>query len=366
MSGLESVIENYTVGWICALQEEYDAACRMLDVEFRPTPSGLEIGPRDDNTYDYGMINGHYVVITCLPSGRYGTVAAAITSKDMIRSFPRLQFILLVGIGGGAPTRERDIRLGDVVVSYPEGDLGGVVQFDLGKLHQVDGEEGRGSSLFKRTGHLNSPPSVLLEVMPRLLRSHEDATKADKLAEHIKLMDDMPSFRRPAQDQLYRSDYVHQGAGNVKTCRNCDKGQTIARPSRAGNREFMIHHGIIGSSNTVMKNAVERDRYAKELNISCFEMEGAGLMNHLPSCLVIRGICDYSDTHKNDDWHNYAALTAAAYARELLFTLRPLAVRSPRPQAPQPPAQEVPSQPQPLPAPGLEDASQVSGCCRLQ
>ncbi|KAF3309294.1 hypothetical protein TWF173_011296 [Orbilia oligospora] len=324
----ESVIENYTVGWICALQEEYEAACRMLDDEFE-APDELNIDMKDDNTYEYGMINGHYVVIGCLPSGRYGTVSAAIVAKDMVRSFPNLRFALMVGIGGGAPTNQRDIRLGDVVVSQPEGDLGGVVQFDLGKRLQEEGEgdgaDGRGSSqLFRRTGQLNAPPSVLLGAMPRLLRLHRDTRRPDKLAEHIKLMDDMASFRRPAQDQLYRSNYLHQSAG--KTCQNCQEEQTVERPPRDGSREVMIHYGTIASSNTLMKNAIERDRYAREVGILCFEMEAAGLMNNLP-CLVIRGICDYSDSHKNDEWHNYAALTAAAYARELLNTLRPAKIQ---------------------------------------
>jgi hypothetical protein len=35
-------------------------------------------------------------------------------------------------------------------------------------------------------------------------------------------------------------------------------------------------------------------------------------------CLVIRGICDYADSHKNKIWQPYAAATAAAYAKELL------------------------------------------------
>jgi hypothetical protein len=51
--------------------------------------------------------------------------------------------------------------------------------------------------------------------------------------------------------------------------------------------------------------------------VLCFEMEAAGLMNYLP-CLVIRGICDYADSHKNKRWQGYAAAAAAAYARELL------------------------------------------------
>ena len=73
----------------------------------------------------------------------------------------------------------------------------------------------------------------------------------------------------------------------------------------------------------MLKDTTLRDTYATdpELNILCFEVEAAGLMNNLP-CLVIRGICDYCDSHKNDDWHKYAVLVAAAYARELLLVLK--------------------------------------------
>jgi hypothetical protein len=68
------------------------------------------------------------------------------------------------------------------------------------------------------------------------------------------------------------------------------------------------------------RSAETRDRLAKEYGIICFEMEAAGLMSQLP-CLVIRGICDYSDSHKNKQWQGYAALTAAAYAKVLLSTV---------------------------------------------
>jgi nucleoside phosphorylase len=66
-----------------------------------------------------------------------------------------------------------------------------------------------------------------------------------------------------------------------------------------------------------MKVALVRDSMAEQEGVLCFEMEAAGLMDDFP-CLVIRGICDYSDTHKNDVWQRYAAATAAAYAKELL------------------------------------------------
>lgn len=78
-----------------------------------------------------------------------------------------------------------------------------------------------------------------------------------------------------------------------------------------------IHYGTIGSSNTVIKDDATRERLRKDLGVLCVEMEAAGLMVKF-SCLVIRGICDYADSHKNKRWQPYAAATAAAYAKELL------------------------------------------------
>jgi hypothetical protein len=66
-----------------------------------------------------------------------------------------------------------------------------------------------------------------------------------------------------------------------------------------------------------MKNAEKRDFMRQNQNVLCFEMEAASLMDNFP-CIVIRGISDYADSHKNDHWQDYAALSAAAYAKNLL------------------------------------------------
>jgi nucleoside phosphorylase len=315
-------IEAYTVGWICALQEEYQAACRMLDEEL----DGPEaIGANDNNTYAFGRIGGHYVVIGCLPMGRVGNNNAASVARDMVRSFPSLKFALMVGIGGGAPTKKRDIRLGDVVVSVPDGKQSGVVQYDFGKMLS--------NGYFERTGQLNAPPNVLLGAVQEIKRLHDDPRKPDRMTEHMRRMDDMPGYQRPGQDRLYRADYEHRDQHrdqdsdedeDEENCPNCESNGLAQRQDRKSFREVNVHYGTIASGNAVMKDAKTRDRYAKdrELNVLCFEMEAAGLMNNLP-CLVIRGICDYSDSHKNDDWHKYAALAAAAYAMELLIVLKP-------------------------------------------
>ena len=142
---------DYTVGWICALPLELGAATAMLDEKHLALP----VQPNDENTYILGRVGAHNIVIACLPYGMTGNNSAATVANDMTRSFKSIKIRLMVGIGGGAPGEETDIRLGDVVVSKPTGIHGGVVQYDFGKTKQ----EGR----FVRTGTLNKPPVELLD-----------------------------------------------------------------------------------------------------------------------------------------------------------------------------------------------------------
>lgn len=79
----------------------------------------------------------------------------------MMRTFSEsLRIGLMVGIGGGAPSAEHDIRLGDVVVSHPEGSHSGVIQHDMGKISK--------DSKIQRTGSLNSPPKSLLNALAQM------------------------------------------------------------------------------------------------------------------------------------------------------------------------------------------------------
>lgn len=346
--GPESYIEAYTIAWVCALQEEFQAARQMLDQKDLPPPNGGMELSSDSNAYIFGKVGEHYVVVGCLPKGRTGLVNAAFVAKNMTRSFPSLKFALMVGIGGGVPLRERDTRLGDVVVGTPSGDHGGVVQLDFG-VRLTNG-------LFQRRGHLNAPPDALLNAIQLLQARHDDPEEEDSIAKHIARMRHMPRYGRPTRDRLYRSNYDHregpdglddnraQGGdeeddGNWEVvededpCRYCAeeglvkrRGRPPPHSNRQGTlpREVTVHYGTIASDNVVMRDPRARDKHARDerLKIHCFEMEAAGLVNNFP-CLVIRGICDYSDSHKNDEWHNYAALAAAAYAREVLLVLRP-------------------------------------------
>jgi nucleoside phosphorylase len=126
------------------------------------------------------------------------------------------------------------------------------------------------------------------------------------------------SYQGREHDQLFRVGYTHVGDDSV--CESCDVGQLMERKTVRDNNDPVVHYGVIASGNQVVKDGIKRDQWRKELDVLCFEMEAAGLVDNFP-CLVIRGICDYADSHKNNRWQKYAAAVAAAYAKELLLVI---------------------------------------------
>lgn len=93
-----------------------------------------------------------------------------------------------------------------------------------------------------------------------------------------------------------------------------------------------MHYGLIASENQVMRHGATRVRLGKELDVLCFEMEAAGLIDNFP-CLVIRSVCDYADSHKNHRWQAYVAAIAAAYTKEPLNVI-PGNLAAPLPTSP--------------------------------
>ena len=342
--------QDYTVGWVCALTIELAAATVMLDREHPDLPQPLS----DQNHYTLRSIGVHNIAIACLPEGDIGNNPAATVATRMTSTFSSIKFWLMVGIGGGVPPR---VRLGDVVVGTPVYDCPGVVQWDLG-IAQKDS--------FRRVGALNKAPETLRTAIQKLKARHEiHGSDEAILAILEKLRSNNQTFAsrylrsEDLEDTLFRADYDHvserpnsadgreesgddddsgdDGNGDCDAdCRYCDRKKAVKRKPR--NKKIEIHYGLIASGNSVIKNARERDEINQRLEglALCFEMEAAGMLSSHP-CLVIRGICgkshshfvrwvvltpmaliDDSDTHKNYKWQNYAAVVAAAFAKELL------------------------------------------------
>ncbi|KAK1992852.1 phosphorylase superfamily protein [Colletotrichum falcatum] len=303
---------EFTIGWVCALPIELAAAAEMMDEEFADLPSRAG----DSNIYTLGRIGAHNVVAACLPAGQIGASQAAVVASQMKSGFPSLRFSVLVGVGGGAPSHGDDdvvdIRLGDVVISQPAGQHGGVVQYDFGRT----GADG----VLARTGSLNAPPEVLLKALAKLRAN--DLRGKTRIAEHLAKHAGNKKFRSPGpeQDTLYRATSTHVPG---PACENCRRDEVVRREARE-NADPVLFFGTVASGNQFVRDAPTRDRCSRRLGgVLCFEMEAAGLMNNLP-CIVVRGICNYADAHKNKRWQPYAAATAAAYAKELLLMVPPL------------------------------------------
>lgn len=304
---------EYTIGWICPLEVEQTAALEMLDEEHDRLS---QEGP-DHNVYHLGSILGHNVVIAGLP--RTGNTSAATVMTQMRMTFRNLRYGLLVGIGGGVPTKTDNgmIRLGDVVVSKPTGQHSGAVQYDHGKAS---------TGQFQRTGALPPPPAILLNAAQDL-----DVARArvrrDPIKENIQRIDTtipgLTKYKYPGaiQDNLYTPECIHHQPGLPCSECGCCLSKRIPRANEDCAEEddilrIVVHRGTIASGELVVKNAILRDQLAANDDLLCFEMEAVGVLEDFP-CLVIRGIADYCDSHKNDTWHGFAAAAAAAYARQL-------------------------------------------------
>ena len=316
--------KDYTVGWISALSTEYVAAQAFLDEKHEPPAS---VSSNDNNNYTLGRIGKHNVVVAVLPDGEYGLTTAAGVARDMVHSFPNIRIGLMVGIAGGAPSKEHDIRLGDIVVGAPRDGEGGVFEFDFGKT--IQGQD------FEYTRFLDQPPTVLRAAVSGVKAKYEMSGHNIEGAINT-VLQRFPrlqqKYKRPNVDRLYQAGVTHPSEGEAKlaTCAEVcvDESSLVSRRERTEYEDNpAIHYGLIASSNQLMKDAIVRDKLVEKKEVLCFEMEAAGLVNHFP-CLIVRGICDYSDTHKNKDWQGYAAMAAAAYAKDLLSQIHPNKVES--------------------------------------
>ncbi|OQE21800.1 hypothetical protein PENSTE_c011G04096 [Penicillium steckii] len=307
--------EQYTVGWICALPIEMAAAKGMLEEEHgAPRTPAAE---NDQNTYLLGSIGNFKIVNACLPRDSVGSVSAAIVGRDMLSTFTKVRFGLIVGIGSGIPSDEHDIRLGDVVIGSDKAS-GGVVVHDFGKV-VADGS-------FENIPHLNRLPRSLSTALAQFEASH--MLRGNYILGYIDAMlQTNPhmrrlGFSRPVQgtDRLFKADYRHSTG---PTCDKCNENEEINREPRYYEGS-VIHYGTVVTGDSVMTHAPTRDQLGRKFNANCLDIRGvaAGLMDTF-QCIVIRGVSDYADSHKNDCWRAYAAAAAAATAKELLQLVTP-------------------------------------------
>ena len=204
----------------------------------------------------------------------------------------------MVGIAGGCPNHDKSdehVRLGDVVVSGPDG----IIEHDFVK-ETVEGRKIRSAP--------QRPSAALLNVATHLQTEELLGNRPWEsiAALSLELLGD--GYKRPptSTDVLYEGD------------------QIVAHPKDAQRRDGTprIFSGTIAAADTLLKSAATRNTLRNQFGVRAVEMEASGVQNAAwhqgKDIFVVRGICDYCDAAKNDDWQKYAALVAAAYARVIV------------------------------------------------
>lgn len=291
-----------TVGIITALPHEYAAVKVLLESQHPISVSGRGAGRR----YLYGEVSApdggrHQIVLALLPDT--GNDHASTRAALLLTHFPSVHTIIMSGIAGGVPNPSKPaehVRLGDIIVSNREG----VVQYDFGKEELVDGK------VEFTHRHPPRPPSASLVETARLLQAGELEGERPWIQHIDRGVERLSAARPPAETDILVS--------------STDQNEVITHPndSRRLNDLPRVFLGPIASSNTLLKNPLKRDQLRDRFGVKAVEMEGSGIADAAWTVevqyLVVRGVCDYCDRNKGDDWQMYAAVVAAAYTRALL------------------------------------------------
>jgi nucleoside phosphorylase len=278
-----------------------------LPVEFRAVEAILSdpqtVASREGSGYQqyvHGKIDAkgggrHQIVLVMAGKGNN---KAAIRTTTLLSDFPTVGEIFMVGIAAGVPNpgKPKDhVRLGDIVVSNEMG----VIQYDMIK-EKTDERE---------YVHPPRPPSA---EWTRLIQ-HELAAMP-KRPSYWGYLDSMlaaDGLTRPKIDLLNDSPW---GSRKRPIKHPRDKGRTKERPK--------VHCGPIGSANMVLKTASVRNALRDKFKLYAVEMEGSGIADAAwdrgKGYMIVRGICDYANDRKIDDWHAYAAFGAAAFTRQII------------------------------------------------
>lgn len=325
--------ESIHVALICALPLEADAVALLFDHFWDEDGDPYGHADGDTNTYITGRFGGHDVVLVVLTG--MGIADAASATVSLRSSYPRLKLALLVGVCGGVPKVDgHDVFLGDVVISRS------IIRYDYGR--QYPGHFIIKDSVEDSLGRPNTEIRALLAVFQTELVRERLQGKAIVYLKELQaaaIKKRRPTKYQspgPAEDRLYVPHYAHRHRSSCDACLHgtsfceaaakascetlgCEQNASEARTDRTSDDEYQMQIliGRMGSGNTVMKFGLDRNRIAAEHGLIGFEMEGAGAWDQVP-CIVVKGVCDYADSHKDKKWQPFAAATAASVAKAML------------------------------------------------
>ncbi|KAJ4237551.1 hypothetical protein NW757_013252 [Fusarium falciforme] len=339
--------DDFEVAIICALPLEYDAVTYIFDEFWDENGDQYGRATGDPNSYTTGRMGKYNVVLVLLP--QMGKTNAASAAASMRSSFVGLRLALLVGVCGGMPrTRDGEVLLGDVIISKT------IIQYDFGRRYPdgfvrkntIDDHLGRPNKDIRNLVAIFETDRGRDQLQQRTAYFLQQLrTKAAQARRRGKY--DHPG---PAEDKLFESSYRHkhhvsptcicrdccsdsdpvcdEARGSSCAVLGCADDHLVARKrlqaeqrsdhhGRDATPQPVVHVGAVASGDMVMKSAADRDRLSREADVIALEMEGAGVWDEVP-CIVVKGVCDYADSHKHKGWQNFAAATAASVSKAIL------------------------------------------------
>ncbi|KAH0537351.1 hypothetical protein FGG08_005830 [Glutinoglossum americanum] len=326
--------EDFEIAIICALQVERDAVEALLDEVYETDGFSYRKSSEDPNTYTTGRVGEHHVVLAYIPG--MGKASSAAVASSIRISFKGIKVGIVVGICGGAPraTDGTEIFLGDVIISEA------AIQVDFGC--QYPNKFIRKTTLEDNLGQANPQIRSFLGKVSGWSAHKRLTDKTLIYSTALYKRDGFHNSRYPGieNDKLYPAYYQHkhqnsdscvicgqfQGYGDevCETALNsscaelgCDDTILIPRNRTKDAWKPSIHFGRIASGDGVMKSGQHRDEIVASEKVIAFEMEGAGAWDYLPT-VVIKGVCNYADSHKSEEWQRYAVTTAAACTKAFL------------------------------------------------
>ncbi|KAF5253916.1 hypothetical protein FANTH_1241 [Fusarium anthophilum] len=303
---------GFEIAIICALTLEADAIEALFDHHWEDDGLHFDKEPGDPNAYSTGVIGRFNVVLAYMPGT--GKVNAATVAANCGKSFPNIKLALVVGICGVvpfSPTKD-EIILGDVIISN------GVIQYDFGR--QFPERLVRKDTLLDVPGRPNLEIRGLLAKLKGLRYRRQLSAKIESFLDVLRRDPELHAeYPGSTEDKLFEATYRH--VDDEMSCEQAGCESGMVERKRLSTTDVppkpAVHFGLMASADTVMKSGEDRDRIASTEDVVAFEMEGAGVWDSYP-CIIIKGGCDYADSHKSKVWQRYAAATAAACAKGFL------------------------------------------------
>lgn len=338
--------DDFAIAIICALPEERDTVEALMTRDYKNEGQHYGKVRNDNNSYTVGELGGKPVVLVAPRD--MGTTNTRDLARGLHISFPNISYAFVVGIAGGAPFvpdggswKVSDIHLGDVIVSTQ------VVEYDFGREHEngfkrrTDVESVLPRAPAEVTNFVNQFVRGRGQAFQRILRkTNADLASCGGFETGEKGYHEHPG---PDKDYVYDLGYRHKHQ-NPKECAKCSQCtewhhevcevalaascQELGCEPRCSNpmRDTKIHFGRYASGNAVMKSGHRRDLLIRQEDVIGFEMESAGAWEVFGT-IVVKGVVDYADSHKNKKWRGYpaarAALCAAAMIEEIKLPDRP-------------------------------------------